>query len=365
MIRASNGLGWCAGPSPVESSAGRIALEAKLTTSGRSFWILDDLGLLTQYQKDTPAFGIFKPESAYLANGSSELNKTDPEFKGMGSGEGVNPANGIVFYYQLPEIKPGDIVSLEIKDGAGKLVRAYSSKKDSLFKSWEGGPSEEPVLSAEKGLNRFVWNMRHPTLPGIPDTYFENSFNGHKASPGVYTASLKWDGKEVSTKAEILANPLYPTRAAAYAEYDRVMSDMEHEVRQMHLMVNTLNAKRLQLEELVTGLSSELANKNIVAEGNALVAKMKAWDEDMVQRKSKAYDDVENFPNKFSANYFFMLNQTESDIPQVNQPSMDLKKELDAEWALLKKRGTELLENDIPALNAKLWKLGIGGIWKR
>ena len=76
---------------------------------------------------------------------------------------------------------------------------------------------------------------------------------------------------------------------------------------------------------------------------------MKAWDEDMVQRKSKAYDDVENFPNKFTANYLFMINQTESDIPRVNQPSLDRMKELNAQWATLKARGTETPRADIPA----------------
>jgi hypothetical protein len=92
--------------------------------------------------------------------------------------------------------------------------------------------------------------------------------------------------------------------------------------------------------------------------------KMKAWDEDMVQRKSKAYDDVENFPNKFTANYLFMINQTESDIPKVNQPSLDRMKELNATWATLKARGTELLERDIPAFNKRLWDAGLGAIWK-
>jgi len=36
---------------------------------------------------------------------------------------------------------------------------------------------------------------------------------------------------------------------------------------------------------------------------------MKTWDEEMVQRKSKAYDDVENFPNKFTANYLFLITR--------------------------------------------------------
>jgi hypothetical protein len=41
----------------------------------------------------------------------------------------------------------------------------------------------------------------------------------------------------------------------------------------------------------------------IQKDGEALLKKMKPGDEDMVQRKSKAYRHVENFPNKFTWNY--------------------------------------------------------------
>jgi hypothetical protein len=84
----------------------------------------------------------------------------------------------------------------------------------------------------------------------------------------------------------------------------------------------------------------------------------------MVQRKSKAYDDVENFPNKFTSNYLFLVNQTESDIPRVNQPSLDRLAQLNAEWSALKARAEGMLANDIPALNRKLWDVGVGAIWK-
>ncbi len=91
---------------------------------------------------------------------------------------------------------------------------------------------------------------------------------------------------------------------------------------------------------------------------------MKAWDDDMIQRKTKVYDDADNFPAKFTANYLFLINQTESDIPRVNQPSLDRMKELNAEWATLKSRGVEILDNNIPAFNKKLWDAGVGAVWK-
>jgi hypothetical protein len=93
-------------------------------------------------------------------------------------------------------------------------------------------------------------------------------------------------------------------------------------------------------------------------------AKLKAWDEDMIQRRSKAYDDVENFPQKFTANYLFLINQTESDLPRVNQPSRDLRAELEQEWTALKARCDAMLTQDIPALNRKLWEAGVGAIGK-
>ena len=91
---------------------------------------------------------------------------------------------------------------------------------------------------------------------------------------------------------------------------------------------------------------------------------MKNWDDEMVQRLSKAYDDVENFENKFTAEWLFLINQTESDIPVVNQGSMDRYAELSEQWDKLSGRGNQMISTDIPDLNKALWKAGIGAIWQ-
>lgn len=333
-------------------------------TSGRSYWILDDLALLRQYKGDEKSVQIFQPENAYLATGSSELDRTNEDFSGTSTEGGVNPANGIVIYYHLDSEKTSPL-TLEIHDVQGNLVRTFTSEKNKNAKEWEGGPSIDPTLSAKKGLNRFVWNMRYPTIVGVPDVYMEANFRGHKAAPGKYTFTLKVDKNEAKTTAEILANPLYENSLEEYAAYNAIMTDMENKAIEMHTFINTIEAKRQQLEALLANLPKNDALKSLHTEGEALVAKMKTWDEAMIQRKSKAYDDVENFPNKFTAEYFYLINQTESDIPKVNQPSRDRKKELDAQYMPLKATATAILETDIPAFNKKLWENGIGGIWQK
>jgi photosystem II stability/assembly factor-like uncharacterized protein len=337
-------------------------------TSGRSFWILDDLSVIRQYKKDTASFAIYKPENAYLVNGSSEMDQPgeppEEEFTGANALRGVNPATGVVVYYQLPELKKTDEISMEIKDAAGNIVRSFSSKADEKYTKYDGAPKPEPLLPKAKGLNRFVWDMRYSTMPGVPLVRIEGSYAGHKGPPGKYSITVKMGEQAVSTETEILRNPLYPTNASAYMEYHQTMLGMESELASMHRMINSLYEKQKQLESLLSSLPAGDKFSAARKDGDALVKKMKAWDEDMVQRKSKAYDDVENFPNKFTANYLFLINQTESDIPRVNQPSLDRLKQLNTEWSQLKARGSEILDKDVPAFNKRLWELGLGAIWK-
>jgi photosystem II stability/assembly factor-like uncharacterized protein len=332
-------------------------------TSGRSFWVLDDVNLIEQYKKDS-SFTLFSPSPAYTVSGGSELDGTNIEFKGTSLDHGINPSSGIVMYYQLPTLKETDELKMEIKDAAGNTIHWYSSKKDSTYRKWDGGPQAEPVLLKSKGLNRFVWNMRYQTMPGVPDVYIESSYQGHKAIPGKYTVTLMYNDKKVSATAEILANPLYATTAASYKEYDNTMAAMEKELTVMHKMVNTMNEKRLQLESLLKTWKDN-NNEALRKDADSLAKKMKVWDEDMVQRKTKVYDDADNFPAKFTANYLFLINQTEGEIPRVNQPSIDRMNELNAQWAVLKSRGAEILGKDIPAMNKRFFEAGVGAIWER
>jgi len=140
---------------------------------------------------------------------------------------------------------------------------------------------------------------------------------------------------------------------------------MERDLTAMHTLVNSLNEKQKQLEAFLATLPAGDKYASVKRDAEALVKKLKTWDEEMIQRKSKAYDDVENFPNKFTANYLFLLNQTESDLPRVNQSTLDRLEQLGAQWTTLKSRSEELRDKDIPALNKKLWDLGFGAIWKQ
>lgn len=329
-----------------------------VATSGRAFWILDDLKILSEYYPENTS-KIYTPEDAVYGYWRSPLSRSNTEnFKGSATFQGVNPANGVVLYYELPKLADSLHISLEIINEYGQVIRAIHSQKDSEYQRYAGGPPAAPMLSKKEGLNRFVWDMRYPIMPGIPTAYIEGSYRGHRVSPGQYTFTLKVEGSEYSTTGEIIQNPTYEMEAGQYTEYDQMMTEMETTLTNMHDKVNKL----YKIQNLLKDILKTIEDETLKSEGQDLIEALDAWDKKMVQRKSQAYDDVENFKNKFTADYLFLINQTESSIPRVNQSNMDRRNELDAEWAILAQEAM-LLESDIAAFNTKLWDAGIGAIY--
>jgi hypothetical protein len=249
-----------------------------------------------------------------------------------------------------------------IKEREGNLVRTISSKADPNYLKYPGGPMAQPLWSTKVGLNRFVWDMRYTSLPGVPTAYIEGSYKGHKAMPGEYTATIQQNDQCSKALFNILPNPLYDISIKDYQGTHGFKIKTEENLTDMHLRVNALKKIQNTIVSILKDLPEEENYKKVRYKGEAIILKLQSWDEDMVQRKSKAYDDVENFPNKFTAEYMFLINQNDSDLPKVSQASKDRLVELDKQWELLKNRSEELINRDIPAYNKLLWDHGIGAL---
>jgi len=333
-----------------------------VATSGRSYWILDELNAVRELQADVEQLTLYTPEKAILGNWYSAMNAGNlDQFSGTDPFEGHNPANGMVIYYHLPHsFADSTELSLEILDSSGKLVRKLSSKGNPDFQSYDGGPAPEPLLYTRKGLNRLVWDMRYPNLPGVPSAYIESSFRGHKAIPGTYTLRLSAGEMRTEAKGEILDQPGSTLSPSDYQAYHAWMSTLEEELTQMHLMVHAAKGYQDQLSNLVERMSTKPELKDLKVAAETLIKELKTWDEAMVQRKSTAYDDVENFPNKFTANFMFMMNHGESSIPRINEGTKEIHAELMQQWQPLEAEGKRLLEQAVPAFNSLAKEKGVG-----
>ena len=150
------------------------------------------------------------------------------------------------------------------------IGNSYTSKKDSHI-DYDGGPSAAATLSTNEGLNRFVWNMRHPIMPGVTNAYLEANFSGHTASPGPYLLNLEVGDSIYSTQSGIEINPLYEDSIEDYQIYDEFMTSMESNLRDMHQKVNALHQVQDQLKEIINYLKKNPNNDILEESGIAFI----------------------------------------------------------------------------------------------
>jgi seryl-tRNA synthetase len=214
----------------------------------------------------------------------------------------------------------------------------------------------------KKGMNRFVWDMRYPTVLGAPRVFIEGRYNGHKASPGKYQAVLKMGGQERTVAFNILPHPGIKATDAEYQEQHVTMLAIEKGLNEIHGAVNRIAAAREQITSLVKILEDKSESKELVEAGKALVKKMEEWDAKLVQRKAESNDDIINFVNMLSADYIFLKGELDTNIPYVTQGVKDQLAALDARWQPLKAQYDSFVQKEIVTFNNQCNAVNIGKV---
>ncbi|MEM7382092.1 MAG: glycosyl hydrolase, partial [Bacteroidota bacterium] len=136
-------------------------------TSGRGFWILDDLSVLQNMTASGNSLQLFKPKDTYRIFGGTS----------KAIGQGQNPKSGVTFDYYLNKEADSLDLKLEVLEG-GKVIRTYTNKKKKDFKPWPGGPAKPQVLPSKKGYNRFTWDFKREELPPINKVFVFGGLSG-------------------------------------------------------------------------------------------------------------------------------------------------------------------------------------------
>ncbi|HTI12758.1 MAG TPA: hypothetical protein VL832_29535 [Puia sp.] len=337
------------------------------STMGRGFWILDDLNVLRQYETSSSLndFIVYTPQEAYRVSGASALDRPiddEDDNRQVAATSGTNPSTGVVLYYQLPE--KGDstaLLTLDILDGNGKTVHHFSDKEEAGFVRFPGGPSPDPVLPKKGGLNRFVWNMRYPTLPGVPNVFIEGDYEGRKAAPGNYSAHLKYGTMEKIVPIKIIPDPRINATAAEYEEQQQWMAKTEVGIREIHESVLRIRKVRKQINEVVD-LIDTTKMKDVADSGKRLAGKLLKWEEELVQNKAQSNDDIINFINKLSADYIFLKGEMDANIPYITSGQKQQYEKLDAGWQKTKTEMNALLDKDVADFNSLCKQKGLDKI---
>ncbi|MBK9529835.1 MAG: hypothetical protein IPO41_16330 [Acidobacteria bacterium] len=209
-----------------------------LATHGRSIWIMDDITPLEQMNDAVLASDIhlFDPRrSVQWRTWSNKPLTSDKAFYGQ------NPPSGamINFYVKEP-LNQGQNITITVTDAAGAVMRTQNCTRPqppgSAAQGGQGGlpaglpPGINPALLAQfglggggqcvvnKGLNRWVWDMRQRPAGAGPGGGggggfggggggFGGANQGFRVDPGTYTVKIKLGDKELSKTVQVIDDP--------------------------------------------------------------------------------------------------------------------------------------------------------------
>ena len=289
-----------------------------VATHGRSFWILDDVGVLHQIAPPHPLAPSptgegrgEKSPSLFMGEGFGEgthllkpgtVERHLPKvFEGLfesGDGKqymstlgmvaayvkeetpehgvkhtyldsGTNPPKGAVITYYLAEA-PESTIELRIDDADGNEVKTFKSlhadEEDvgatlvSPANTADDKPKELRIPS-NAGWNRFIWDLRYPDAHKVaPHDDNQQSFGkGPHAVPGSYRVTLAVGDEELSQDFEIVKEAgVTASQADLQAQFDLLLS-IRDKVSATHKSINQMRDARAQLKgwrERLAGLDT-------------------------------------------------------------------------------------------------------------
>ncbi len=302
-----------------------------VATHGRSFWVLDDITPLEQYEDSIPQqeAHLFTPAAAshtvfrggfFAATGNvgknppagaiidywlkTSLKKPSGEKNQAASAdaaksEASSPASSET---KKPAADEPPKITLEILDSSGKVIRKYPKKQE----SGEGGGEEEDFFSrgggatnlpADAGLNRFVWDLRYESATAVPHApLWGGSTEGPEALPGTYQARLTVLGKTYTAPLEIKPDPRLKVTHDDLAKQFDLLLKIRDKVTETDDAIIQIRDLREQISALNTRLKGDPRAKAIADAGKALDTKMTVVEEALIQTKAKSGQDVLNFP---------------------------------------------------------------------
>jgi photosystem II stability/assembly factor-like uncharacterized protein len=308
-----------------------------VATHGRSFWILDDMTSLRHIAKLKGARKTMLYETGMAYRVRWDMNPDTPLPQEEPAGK--NPPDGAIIDYYLKD--NAKIVTLEILDAVGKLVRVYRSTDTPNAIPAVNIPlywiRPQQILPATAGAHRFTWDLHYQPID-VPPSYAIGAIYSNTppnptspwAMPGVYTIRLTVDGAIYTQPLTVKMDSRVKTSLANLKKTND-LSQLCYQT--IDSIVTTLN----ELHSVRTMLKGVLAKTPVPAAD--------AWKaiEDRAALLEKSPDDkVETFGHLKGTLMSLMNLMQETEMPVTTQAENGVKqanasfKELMKQWKTLK-----------------------------
>ena len=357
-----------------------------IATHGRSFYVLDDVNPLRQFNTSVTSVSdahFFKPGDAVRAGSPArftywlkkpaqnlKLEILDSRGQVMRSFDGALPSRpeagrGTTSSAQSgrgradaaagqtpPEPGRGTTGSGQAPEGRGGNEGTPSGEDEEGGGRGRGGPP--PSMAA--GVQRFAWDLQSTPVVSFPGMVLWGATQaGPIVLPGTYQARLTVDGRPQTQSFTVKKHPFHSaTDADLQAQWDLAT--------QIRDKVNEANNAIIQIRRIKKDLAERVDkanNADVRAIAELLQKELTAVEEDVYQVRNQSNQDPLNFPIRTNNRLASLLRVVQAGVgrPTSNTGPIfeDLKAELKAETDRLQRALTTYL----PRFNEVVRRLGL------
>jgi hypothetical protein len=314
-----------------------------VATQGRAFWVLDDLGLLQQFNADSlrPHLHVFSVDDAWRFGGGGGRRNRDRSIANAGQ----NPPSGVVIHYWLKDAPDSPKVSITVYDKGHLPIRTFSTRsKDADVK-----------LECHAGINTFVWDMLYAPAIKVPGMLLWTGGAGTPmAAPGRYMARVRYDHDSADVPFVIRADPNFTLTEAEYDEQVGFLLQVRDKYNAVQKAVLQIRSIRGQLQALNGRLDSTAAPVRKLSD--SIIHQLTTIEESLYQTKSKSDEDMLNFPirvnDKLSGLYGVASGGNAVPSKQAREVFAELSAKADVQLDRLK----GITRDQLPALNKLIYE---------
>lgn len=351
-------------------------------THGRSFWVLDDVSPLRQMTTDTDGDRLITPRETrrLTLNWSVGLFDGDgtnysPSF-GLGGASymvtdgdgrtrrkhldcGENPPRGVIVYYWLDAV-PDAPITMSFRDAQGREIRSFSSAADQ---------KPDLRLTAQVGLNRFVWDRHCAPVERFDETLIDRKYKplakssdgrGPAVPPGDYRVLMTVGDAQLTADFAIRKDPRLNTTQDAFESQFALAERLTESQSSLRRTVNGLRHTRRQLTAL--GRRTPATQAPIAERCADIAAALSAIEAELVDIHRETPRDVLRNPARHDDTLGELLwTVSMADTPPATQfvaVAEDLMDKVAAQVSAYRR----IVDTDIAALNRDAAEAGIPAV---
>ncbi len=342
-------------------------------THGRSFWILDDISPLRALADGNTGTRLIPPRTTFRSRmrfGALGNVKHDVSFAlvfGIGGGiatverpdgtkirehldVGENPPIGAIVYYWLGADASGP-VALTFRDAAGTPIATMRSDDTSL--------SAERRPGTRQGLNRYVWDMRHPgpvkidaslaLLKVKPLAAEPDAQSGPLTVPGDYRVELTVGSIAAAADFSIVKDPRLATPPEAHARQFALLQELTQSLSLLNEAVNRIRRVKHQLGTLAEAVRK--SHPALADKANAAVASLLEIESVLVDVHRQSPRDVLRHPAGLDDTLIDLINTVAMSDTSPTAPADAVSRELMTSVAGEIAKLDALLAGEVAAIN--------------